>query len=390
MKDVLTIIIPTRNRPNNLGRLLKYYDGRTSRFELIIADSSSGNHFLQNKNSCERSNLQTTHTEYSEEIPLVDKINSSLKEVQTPYVAICADDDFISLVGLQSAIKFLIKNKSFSAAHGNYISYCAKKTKSGVTFDWSPSYTDSRTISQSKPKNRLHAHHSDYTPTFYAVHRTSSIREGFESAVTATDDVRFGELLPSMTAVINGKFKHLNVFYGARYNAQQTGSTADNLTDFIQAGSFTSKYHRYRNSLANRLEAQSDLTHEKSLTIVDDAMISYLVNSYRLPQEEATDLVKQGRVAKKIANTSSSGSAESASFPAKIRDWLQTTPVPERAVSILQNIYIGITPPMKFLISGDVKRANFYLRLDKLIIGDGELIRQIRQSVQSHPEALDE
>jgi hypothetical protein len=180
------------------------------------------------------------------------------------------------------------------------------------------------------------------------------------------------------------------VFYGARYSAQQTGSTADNFIDFIQAGTFTSKYDRYRDSLAGHLQARSKLTYDESLKAVDDAMISYLINSYGLTQEEATSLVKENKTPTKIADASSGGSTESPSFPARIRDWLQTTPAPERAISTLEGVYRAKNRYQNLMRSRDIERTKFYLQLDKPIIGNREILKQIRQSVQSHPKALDE
>lgn len=386
----LTIVVPTRNRPNSLRRLLTFYKKLDFDPKLYIADSSDDNQITANEEICANIDLNIDYNTYSTELRLVKKIRDALRNVTTSFTVLSADDDFIRPSGIDQAVQFLLNDESFSAAHGNYISFKAEQVGSDIQFSWKPSYVDSQSLDEQKPEDRLQSHHANYVPTFYSVHRTLSIQEGYKRAVEATTDVRFGELLPSMTAVINGKFKHLNVFYGARYSAQQTGSTADNFIDFIREGTFRSKYDRYQDSLAGHLEARSKLTYEESLTVVDDAMISYLISSYGLTQEEVTNLVKENKPPQKIADARPSGSTESPSWPARMRDWLQTTPAPERTISTLEDVYHAKNRYQDLMRSRDIERTKFYLQLDKPIIENREILNQIRQSVQSHPKALDE
>ncbi|MFT6765621.1 MAG: glycosyltransferase involved in cell wall biosynthesis, partial [Alteromonas naphthalenivorans] len=44
MKTLLTIVIPTRNRPQYLKRLLKYFIKESFNLSIIIADSSDDNY----------------------------------------------------------------------------------------------------------------------------------------------------------------------------------------------------------------------------------------------------------------------------------------------------------------------------------------------------------
>lgn len=372
----LTIVVPTRNRSNSLHRLITFYKKLDFDPKFYIADSSDDNQIAANEEICANIDLNVEYNTYSTEIRLIKKIRDALRNVTTSYTVLSADDDFIIPSGIDQAVQFLSNDKSFSAAHGNYISFKAEQIGSDIQFSWKPSYVDSQSLEEQKPENRLQSHHANYVPTFYSVHRTPSIQEGYERAVEATTDVRFGELLPSMTAVINGKFKHLNVFYGARYSVQQTASTADSFIEFIQEGTFTSKYDRYRESLAGHLETQSKLTYDESLKVVDNAMISYLVNYYSLSQQEATNLVKEGRVPE---------ICDSESLPVRVRDWLQTTPVPEQIISKLEEVYRYKNRYENLLSSQDSEQSKFNSMVDET-----EALKQVQESVKSHPRALDE
>jgi glycosyltransferase domain-containing protein len=357
--------------------------------KFYIADSSDDNQIAANEEICANIDLNVEYNTYSTEIRLIKKIRDALRNVTTSYTVLSADDDFITPSGIDQAVQFLSNDKSFSAAHGNYISFKAEQIGSDIQFSWKPSYVDSQSLEEQKPENRLQSHHANYVPTFYSVHRTPSIQEGYERAVEATTDVRFGELLPSMTAVINGKFKHLNVFYGARYNAHQTGATADDFIDFIREKNFILKYRNYRKSLADYLGTQSDLTLNEALMTVDKAMISFLVNSRGLTQQVATNIVKE-RKPSEVMKIGSDGSVKSQSLLVEARDWLQTTPAPERAISTLEDVYRVKNRYQNLMRSRDIERIKFYLQLDKPIIGNREMLKKIRQSVQSHPKALDE
>jgi hypothetical protein len=212
------------------------------------------------------------------------------------------------------------------------------------------------------------------------------MREGFDNALNATNDVRFGELLPSMITAINGKIKHLNILYGARYAAQQTGFAADDLIDFMISQQFTSKYLRYRNNLAYHLHKNSEISYSRSLSIIDDAMIAYLVNAYKLSIWEATRFVKVKKISARVVDSESVYLSRSQSLPVKIRGYLETTPVPNKFLSTLEKLYyIQI-----LLLRGNLRRATFYLQLGTVMSESTQQINTILRFINNHAKALGE
>jgi glycosyltransferase domain-containing protein len=123
-----SLVIPTRNRPNRLRRLLDYYDKYGKGFNIIIADSSSNDNKKLNKKSVLIfSNLDIHYIDkYPSKIESSHKINNALNYVNTKYSVLCADDDFIIPNGINKSVDFLEKNSDFSVAQGKFIAFSIK------------------------------------------------------------------------------------------------------------------------------------------------------------------------------------------------------------------------------------------------------------------------
>ena len=86
MINNLTVVIPTQNRPQHLNRLLNCI---RERVHILVADSSDLRSGLGvNTTSSLLVEKFDVNTSFSK------KIYEALKIVDTPYVQLCADDDF--------------------------------------------------------------------------------------------------------------------------------------------------------------------------------------------------------------------------------------------------------------------------------------------------------
>jgi len=274
-----TIIIPTYNRPEYLRRILGYYNEYGENYNIIVADSSSDENKRINKKTISSvSNLNILYlTNYSTEINPTNKIADALNHVNTKYCVLCADDDFVTPTGINQSTDFLEKNPDFTVAHGLYISFYLETDKRGKQqFCGAPIYPY-KSITFPDAKSRLNFHFSNYYPTFYAVHRTDFLNMILKETTQFTDDYRFGELLPSMLTLIQGKMKCLDVLYAAREDIPgSTGQICENLKDFIKVGTHDEKYAKFRDCLAMHLSKKSQLDLEESKRVVDDAMSAYM------------------------------------------------------------------------------------------------------------------
>src|SRR3989338_235501 len=110
---MITIILPTMNRPDFLERLLRYYAAVNFQHSIFIGDASDSGPADKAKTVVAKfkSNL---NVEYHgcpglSIAQTVAKLNQSLK---TPYAVLTGDDDFLVPAGIGRCVDFLKRNPS--------------------------------------------------------------------------------------------------------------------------------------------------------------------------------------------------------------------------------------------------------------------------------------
>ena len=280
--NVITILIPTYNRPGYLKRILGYYNELRVAYDIIVADGSSDETKEMNRETVSSfPSLRIQHlAKYSSETHFLHRFNDAINYVDTDYCVFCADDDFVTPTGMSQSADFLEKNPDFVAAHGRYVSFWLERRENEQDFRWQPTYSDV-SITLEHPEQRLTYHLSNYSPTFYAVQRTNILRLTLGEAARCTEDYRFGELLQSALALVYGKMKWLDVLYAGREKIPgSAGRTSERLTDFMREGTYDQKYANFRECLSGHLSEQSGLDIEESNTLIDDAMTTYTKKHY--------------------------------------------------------------------------------------------------------------
>ena len=285
-----TIIIPTYNRSDYLKRLLSYCSSCNLKHKIIIADSSSDDNKKENeKISSSFTNLNISHiTSYPSTINLLGKMQDVINYVESEYSLFCPDDDFITPNGIMQSIDFLENNHDFSVAHGVYVQFSIKKNSENKPYLlWKPGYSP-ESITFSDANDRLYHHLANYSfPTLYGVHRTKDLKMILDETAKYTDDVRFGEFLPTLLTAIHGKIKCLDVLYAAR-DASSGSNVYPTLHDYIKDGTYDAKYSRFKDCLANHLVKMSNLEIRGAEEVIDNAMSAYLKNNFGIKNRIAS------------------------------------------------------------------------------------------------------
>lgn len=108
-----TLIIPTHNRHNYLKRSVAYFKDLDA--NVIYCDSS------HEKYAGELSdNVKYLHLPDKK---FAEKILIALSGINTDFVAMCADDDFILIDSLYKGLDFLSDNKNYKTTVGKYIGF---------------------------------------------------------------------------------------------------------------------------------------------------------------------------------------------------------------------------------------------------------------------------
>jgi glycosyltransferase domain-containing protein len=123
MNDLLTILIPTKNRPLLLDRSLSYYAKSKIDVKIIIADSSDKESKNKTKKIFEKYKdiLQLFYFHAPENIEPMAKNNLALDFISTPYIFPIGDDDFPLKSSMEIILNNLEKDTSIAAGFGNRV-----------------------------------------------------------------------------------------------------------------------------------------------------------------------------------------------------------------------------------------------------------------------------
>jgi len=278
----ITLIIPTHNRHKYLERILNYYDNFC---EILIVDSSKAK-FQKSYNS-------NVIYYYLPEKSLNEKISYALSFVTTPYVFLCADDDFILKCAIEKCISFLDNNTDYSCVSGNYLYY--KLIDNKVFFSNIYANIDN-SIANFDIKDRLVTMFSNYITLYYAIHRTSTLKSTFTIDIKRpVNNLFLNEYLTAIIPLIVGKYKQIDTLYQIReYSAISGDKTTENLNKILDNP-------KYETELGNFLYHILSFCHEKKspIHLIDKIFIYKILKNYseKLTQ---TSLLDTQPVDKKI------------------------------------------------------------------------------------------
>jgi glycosyltransferase domain-containing protein len=197
-----TILIPTQDRDLLLYRAIKYYEDSGFRdYNILILDSSK---------KAIKYNFQANFKYlYLRNIAFCAKILIGIKNIQTKYVVICNDDDFIACNGLKKGINFLNNNKDYSSYHGEYIFF--RKLEKINLLTYAGAYEDTLAnklqFTNKKTEQRIVDIYSQRPHWYNALHFKKYLLKAFKIA-SKGNDLHFSEYaLP----LVVGSYGYLKV-----------------------------------------------------------------------------------------------------------------------------------------------------------------------------------
>ena len=132
MKDLLSLVIPTFQRPNYLKRKLFNLSLQSCNFKILIIDTSAGRFLNQNKKTIQFYSSKL-NIKYYEKNPnhfnFTKKIYHALTLIKTKYSLLTFDDDYVNVSTLKNCVSFLENNSEFVAANGIVLNHVLDKKK---------------------------------------------------------------------------------------------------------------------------------------------------------------------------------------------------------------------------------------------------------------------
>ena len=284
MPQLLTIIIPTYNRPDSLLRTVHFLRRQSPALPLIVADGSAAQYAPHNAQCAGFGDNVVYFHEPSipDENPWKNycrRMQQALARSDTPYSVACADDDLLISENAVQAAKFLDENPSYVGCHGHYLQFeYAGDIIRIPNVEYQEPSIDTNEIS-----GRLLQLFSRYEALFYAVFRTAAMRVLLDR-YSEPNPPLWPEIYHSTSAVIAGKIYRSNTIYCLRnignpphYSAQ---ASYRNFGEWIAADldGFLAHYIKYR---ASALEWAATSADENNLhTALDLAFMTYIGSEF--------------------------------------------------------------------------------------------------------------
>jgi glycosyltransferase domain-containing protein len=117
------IVLPTRNRPNSLEWVLRYYAKYYPGTRLIIADGSTERFKPLNRAVTDSvgTALEIEYLPYPDALPLFDRLIDVIRNCRDEFIIMGSDDDFPVMETLKKGENFLRKSPEFSTALGSLV-----------------------------------------------------------------------------------------------------------------------------------------------------------------------------------------------------------------------------------------------------------------------------
>ncbi len=279
MKQSLTLLIPTYNRPRSLARLLAFVRDRAPSIPCVVLDSGSPESQAEVRRLCEGI-TGVALQQFDVTTQFYDKLNAGLQNhVTTPCVCLCADDDLVDPSHLLEAANLLQSDPELSVVHGLYAHFQLGRHLTVTDLGYHGAGID-----DDDPIRRVSRLLSDYEATLYGVQRTRTLSRIIEQAVDAPS-LLSAELLVAVLAVASGKTSRLQVFSHARNMAPSHFSDSWHPTELLALNpkALFEGLVYVRQRLVSWLAVEGHAPAEESLIPSDLAMTVYL-SDYLTPE----------------------------------------------------------------------------------------------------------
>lgn len=290
-RALLTIVVPSFNRPAFLARLLGYYEACGAPFPLHILDSShAAGADPRVRKLCAAT--QAAYRRYDAAMLPTLKIADGLQHVTTPYVVLWADDDLMVPRGLAAGVGFLEAHPEFSVAHGRSGLFQTGVVQGRTALLGVQPYPQ-RAYTAPQAAQRVTECLTDYTTNlFYSVHRTAQLRDNVQRCLAYGLGVAhppqpihradwWVELTLACLSIIHGKAWQVGGLYMMRdrhegADSWELGSAKIDHFDWVVSDSFSVAHRAFTECVAGALARQDGLSPSQAEAVVKRAFWSHL------------------------------------------------------------------------------------------------------------------
>ena len=270
-----TIIIPTYNRPEYLKRILSYY----LHFGITILVADSSNEIFPYIDDYKNKIIyKHTPQEY-----FAKKVYDISKFICSPYIVMCADDDFIIPETINQIINFLEKNLTYKSGQGLYLTFSYNNNIITNTLKYKHLIGENL-FEDSSYKRILHLM-GNYFHFYYSVYHTDIFVHCYENLIHENipiiTNLNLLEIFNANYTAINGKHIILPLLYSAREKiSDSAGSYTDGMDKVISQKKYRTEYKNFINLLSEHLSKTENISFYNAKHIIKKAIRRYMNKHY--------------------------------------------------------------------------------------------------------------
>lgn len=274
----LTILIPTYNRPKYLERVLAYFNNfEYFKPNIFILDSSFEDNKIVNEATVKNlNNDRIKYYHFDSAVNFFKKINFGIEKTTTEYLALCADDDFLTEEGLIESIKTLESNKDLYSVKGKNL-YFVKSMSNIKEYDFFPGLYENDSI------DRLHSMTKGFVATLmYQVFTIEKYKIMYkfleDNRAMLPENNTFQEYLFYFMVILTGKIGKINVDLNIRdKSVPRAFESFKNFPHAIMDGSFNDDYKKFCEFL-NKYSKQIGKCKKDFNKNISEIFCNFLIN----------------------------------------------------------------------------------------------------------------
>jgi glycosyltransferase domain-containing protein len=277
----ISIMIPTKNRPNFILRQLEYYSKAKFQGNILVGDASNQKLFNKTKKNIKKyeKNLKIQH--FHKPDLSTDITNSFLcHQVETDFCAYVADDDIILVESLSECINFLNQNQEYSSVHGKAFLMSLEggegkpigKVVSISNYKMATSIKDSAL-------DRVEEYFDNPRNLNMAVIRTSINIDAFNVVNDLSSyyaSYIFCEVIHASVVLARGKVGEINQAYLIRQSHSEQQYKKFNLSEWHSNKGFNSAYETLKSTIDSELISKGDFDEDDVSTRTSNILSKWL------------------------------------------------------------------------------------------------------------------
>lgn len=294
---MLTIVMPTRNRPKLLRTQMDYFRKAGLKHELLLVDGSDDAYFAETEAGLRSwsEGLNVRHlravrvdSDFATKRIWTQMI-AGLEEVDTPFASVLMDDDFLILEGIERILSTIAGDPRIGMCCGRAIAVSTTGLGADAQVRVETTIFPQTHLPWDDPIIRVVNHVSHFTGTAFAVHRLDILKNAF----ALIDDLEMPsfllEVLQSCIAVAQGRLCRVDDLYLVRHTHERSSSVVMDLKKMsldIFDPAFLDRFLRLAECLKRALKRLAiDIPDDFDEQLKD--AFSYLVVQKRLKKQRS-------------------------------------------------------------------------------------------------------